>query len=152
MIRALISTLGLAIAVCAVSFPLLASDHAQADTFAQKSEWQERYRSLLRNAARLEDNVAKSRENYARAQRRNYPRGGARQQFIIDADEAEKELVTVKAEIEQIFVDARHNAVPTNWLYEVDDEPIMPAAPASVSDGESDEDDRAGRNPLYFKD
>lgn len=152
MMRFLVSTLGMILALYAISLPLLAPDDAKAGTaqtlLEQKAQWQDRYRTLLRDAARLQYNAEISRENYARAQRRNYPRGGARQQFILDAENAEKELVGVKEEIAQIFVDARRDAIPTVWLYEVDDEPITIAPPASAS--EEDDDDRAGRNPLYL--
>ncbi len=152
MMRFLVSTLGMILALYAISLPLLAPDDAKAGTtqtlLEQKAQWQDRYRTLLRDAARLQYNAEISRENYARAQRRNYPRGGARRQFILDAEHAEKELVGVKEEIAQIFVDARRDAIPTVWLYEVDDEPITIAPPASAS--EEDDDDRAGRNPLYL--
>ena len=111
MIRAALSTLGLALALAVISLPLLPPDAVGADgeqsLAEQKAEWQGRYRGLLQNAARLRSNAQLSRENYARAQRRNYPRGGARQQFILDAEKAERELVEVKAQIEQIAIDAR---------------------------------------------
>jgi len=157
MLRAIVSTLGLAIALYAISLPLLTPDDAQADTeqalLDQKAQWQDRYRSLLRDAAHFEQSAKKSRENYARARRRNYPRGGARQLFILEADEAEKKLVIVKDEIAQLIVDARRNAIPTNWRYEVEDEPVTLASPANASEDDGDgEDDRAGRNPLYFDD
>ena len=155
MIRAVLSTLGLAMVFAVISLPLLPPDAARAGTADQtpeekKAEWQGRYRSLLQNAARLRGNVETSRENYARAQRRNYPRGGARQQFIVDAENAQKELVGVKEAIAQIAVDARHASIPPNWLYEVEDEPITVSAPASPSDQQDEQEDRAGRNPLYF--
>ena len=159
MIRTALSTFGLAVALLAFGLPLFISDVAVAQDESalaqQKAEWQDRYRTLLRNQALLRSNIEISRENYARAQRRNYPRGGARQQFIIDAENAEKELVVVKEEIAQIAVDARHAGIPPNWLYEVEDEPLTAAPPASVSDDsdeKNDEEDRAGRNPIYFED
>ena len=162
MIRALTSTLGLAIALCVIGLPILASITAQAQAGAeptleeQKADWQGRYRSLLQNEARLHHNAQMARENYARAQRRNYPRGGARQQFLVDADDAEKELVTVKEELAQLQVDARHDSIPKNWLYEVEEEPITSGPPASASQNaaadDDDQDDREGRNPLYFED
>lgn len=154
MIRAVLSILGLAMAFAVISLPLLAPDAARAGTDQtleeKKAEWQGRYRSLLQNAARLRSNAETSRENYARAQRRNYPRGGARQQFIVDAENAEKELVEVKEAIAQIAVDARHASIPPNWLYAVEDEPITVSAPASPSDQQDEQEERAGRNPLYF--
>jgi hypothetical protein len=156
MVRTVISILGLAIALYAIGGSLLMPDIAQADSggslLEQKTHWQNRYRALLSDSARLQDDAIRSRENYARAQKRNYPRGGARQQFIIDAEEAEEDLVKVKSEIEQIFVEARRAAVPPSWLYEVDDEAIKPTAPASASDDERDPEDTEGRNPLYLKD
>jgi len=163
MIRTLVSTLGMAIALCVIGLPILTPSAAEAQTGAQptleeqKAEWQNRYRSLLQNQARLHHNAQMARENYARAQRRNYPRGGARQQFLIDADDAEKELVTVKEEIAQIHVDARHASIPQNWLYDVEEEPITmgPPAASATNNGSADadaEEDRAGRNPLYFED
>ena len=162
MIRAIPSTLGLAIALCVIGLPVLMSTTAQAQAGAeptleeQKTDWQGRYRSLLQNEARLHHNAQMARENYARAQRRNYPRGGAREQFLVDADDAEKELVTVKEELAQLRTAARHDAIPKNWLYEVEEEPITTGPPASASqnaagDG-NDRDDREGRNPLYFDD
>jgi len=165
MIRTLVSTLGMAIALCVIGLPILTPSAAEAQTGAQptleeqKAEWQNRYRSLLQNQARLHHNAQMARENYARAQRRNYPRGGARQQFLIDANDADKELVTVKEEIAQIHVDARHASIPQNWLYDVEEEPITmgPPAASATNSGSADadadaEEDRAGRNPLYFED
>jgi hypothetical protein len=94
-----------------------------------------------------------ARENYARAQRRNYPRGGARKQFLIDAEEADKQLVLVKEEIAQLNTSARHASIPQNWFYEVEEEPITYGAPAASasSDDRNGEDDDGGRNPLYLK-
>ena len=157
MFRAVVSTLGFVIAFYAVSLPLFTPDEAWADAeqtlIDQKAQWQDRYRSLLRDAARFEDNAKNSRENYARARRRNYPRGGARQLFILEAEEAEKKLVLVKDEISQLIDSARRDAIPTNWRYEVEDEPITLAPPASAAEEYGNEDDdRAGRNPLYLDD
>ena len=114
-----------------------------------KKNWQDRYRRLLQNQARLRDNAAKSRENYSRARRRNYPRGGARQQFILDADEAERDLVKVEAETMELLEQARRDALPRNWVYEVEDENIQAPA-ATASDPDEPDDSREGRNPLYL--
>jgi len=120
----------------------------------QKAEFQSRYRRLLRNEVVLQNNIAKTREDYAKAQRRNYPRGGARQQLLLQADQMEAELATVRQEIETLKLDARRQGVPPGWLYEVEDEEVVPAAPSdSGSDAASDDEaDRAGRNPLYLDD
>jgi hypothetical protein len=134
------------------SVPETASAQAQTEEEIQelRETWQNRYRALLSDRARLTRNIAAAKENYARAQRRNYPRGGARQQFLIDADSAEKELAATEQEIAGIFTEARHENVPSGWLYQVEDEPIETSRPAALD--ESDEQDRAGRNPIYFKD
>jgi hypothetical protein len=161
MIRTLVLVFAMAIVSHGIDLPIFSAATAQAAPSSpptaeeQKKEWQDRYRDLLRNAARLERNALASRENYARAQRRNYPRGGARQQFIVDAELAEKQLVAFKAEIEGILDEARHAAIPPNWIHEVDEENFSYAPPASTTteagDEVADEDDREGRNPLYLK-
>lgn len=143
-----------ATAVLLWSVPETASAQAQAQTEEEIHElretWQNRYRALLSDRARLTRNIAAAKENYARAHRRNYPRGGARQQFLIDADSAEKELAATEREIAGIFTEARYENVPPGWLYQVEDEPIETPQPAALD--ESEEQDRAGRNPIYFKD
>src|SRR6056297_2125210 len=102
--RRLVTRLGLALAlglIAATFTSLSAVPTARAqlatekELQAQKQYWQERYRMLLRNAALLERNARRSREDYAQAQRRNYPRGGARQRLLEQAAEAEAELRTV---------------------------------------------------------
>jgi hypothetical protein len=132
---------------------IISADVAQAgngnSVHSQKSTWQRHYRMLLHDQARLRDNAAKSRENYARARRRNYPRGGARQQFIVDAEEAERDLIKVEEETLKFLEQARRNALPRNWIFEVEDENIQ--APAATAASERD-DSRDGRNPLYHDD
>lgn len=149
MIRFLASILVSALAFGTIA---VASAAAQGDSLEQqKDAWQNEYRSKLRKAAHLEYTIEVSRENYARAQRRNYPRGGARQQFLIEADKAEKELADLRDEIDGFLTDARRNAIPPHWRFAVEDENVTfsPAATASEDDAG---DDREGRNPLYLKD
>jgi cell division protein FtsB len=128
-----------------------ASAQSDNDLRIQKDLWQGNYRKLLRNRVTLEENITKLNKGYAQAQRRNYPRGGAREKFRIQAEEARTELKKVEAAIAAIFEDARRQGVSQNWLYEVDDETIKGNQPASPKN-RSDDDDRAGRNPLYFDD
>ncbi len=117
----------------------------------QKAEWQQRYRRLLQGQQQLRAEAATSRENYARAKRRNYPRGGALQQFLIDAEKAESELVELEQETAEFLEQARGEAIPRNWFYEVDDEDIRAPSPvATRPDDREAADDRAGRNPLYL--
>ena len=145
-----VAILGLSVTLDGIGVSIFAPQVAQADTETSdlevKAQWQQRYRQLLQNQARLRDNAKKSRENYARAQRRNYPRGGARQQFIVDAELAEADLVMVEAETEALREEARRSAIPRNWFYEIDDEDIQAPAPAAAAVENTDD---GGRNPLY---
>jgi hypothetical protein len=118
---------------------------------AMKDEWQDEYRRLLQDADRLRRNASNARENYARAQRRNYPRGGARAEMLVEADQAERDLVEVEAQIEQLRLDGRRAGALPGWFYEVEDEPRgnpQPASPGETT--EASPEDREGRNPLYL--
>lgn len=128
---------------------------SEAELQAQKDHWQERYRVLLREEARLELNARLSRDDYAQAQRRNYPRGGARQQLLAQAAAAEAELEKVRQEINAFRLEARRENVLPGWLFEVEDENIViprPAARDASGPVESQDQDRGGRNPLYLDD
>lgn len=163
-LRAQVSLLGLGVAVALsmICLPLSMVSAVQAGTEQtlelQKAQWQDRYRSLLQKATRLGNDAKQARANYSRAQKRNYPRGGAKRQFLRDAEAAKKELVEVRQEIDEIYIDARRNGIPAHWLDVVAEEPISPAPPAlpdlpaTASEEDSIEYDRAGRNPLYLRD
>jgi hypothetical protein len=146
-----IAILGLSAALDGMGLSFFAAQVAQAEPemsdLEQKAHWQAQYRTLLQLQVRLRGNAATSRENYARARRRNYPRGGARQQFLIDEREAIDELAKVQTETEELLEQARRASVPRNWFYEVDDEGTQSTAPAATATTPADEDD--GRNPLY---
>lgn len=126
---------------------------AYDDTQALRDLWQGKYRMLLKNRATLNNNLVQLKHDYGQAQRRNYPRGGARQALLEQARQAEQELAQVQAEIASIFSDARRQEIPPGWLYEVEDETIEPNRPAApdAAGGENAADDD-GRNPLYSKD
>lgn len=144
---------GFAFAVFSVSTSLIATASAGQDVQAMRDFWQGKYRTLLRNRATLNSNLAQLKHDYGQAQRRNYPRGGARQALLEQARQAEQELAKVEGQIETIFTDARMQDVPPGWLYEVEDEKIeafQPAAPGTAGDDGARADD--GRNPLYSKD
>ena len=147
--------LGIGVALAtSLAAPVLARAETEEELMQKKQEWQDRYRKLRQEAARLERNAANARESYARAQRRNYPRGNALAQYLVDAENAEKELAKVKAELNGIFDEARREGIPPGWLYAVEDEPIdvpAPAAAGGASPGATDDDD-GGRNPLYQQD
>lgn len=152
ILAALSLALGLAAGAALVALnPQTATAETEEELQAKRDQWQERYRNLLQDRLRFTDNIAKSEKNYAQAQRRNYPRGGARDQFRIDADEARKGLAQTEESIQSLFVEARRADVPPGWLFEVDDEEITYEQPAAL-DSSEDDDDRAGRNPLYFDD
>jgi len=138
-----------ALALLMLALPFAASAMDEEELLAKRNHWQSRYRTLLSNRAILNDNIAKLTHDYGQAQRRNYPRGGAREALLLQAREAEQELEAVEREIESIFVEARQSEVPPGWLYEVEDEPIERSQPAAADPAEVDPD---GRNPLYLDD
>lgn len=135
---------------------LFAESDAQAqfateeETQAKRDEWQERYRWLLRDQARLKQNVANLEHDYIASQRRNYPRGENRERLVREAEAQRKLLAEIETELEGIYAEARAAGIPPGWLSEVEDEDLtVPAAPAT---SDSSEVDREGRNPLYFDD
>ena len=139
----------------AVSLPAALPVPAEAEPVdalaAMKDEWQDEYRQLLGEVDRLRRNARNARENYSRAQRRNYPRGGAREQMLAEAEEAEGDLIKVEAQIEQLQLDGRRAGALPGWFYEVETEPrerLQPSFPAEAA-GPAPED-REGRNPLYL--
>lgn len=145
--------LGLALAP-ALAIPFF-SDVAVAETeeeaLVKKAEWQDRYRVLRTNAFRMRENAKKLRRAYGLAQHANYPRGGAREDFRLQVEKAERDADDFTAQIEEFQEDARRNEIPPGWLAEVEDEPIDPGLPAARDDADSEED-REGRNPIYFED
>ena len=143
--------LGLAVALTAgaVLVPNAFAE-TEEELLAKKDTWQSKYRTLLRNRDILKRNIAGLEKDYAQAQRRNYPRGGARQAFLDKANEQRALLADIEEKIESIFREARMADVPPGWLYEIDDEVArspMPAAKEPTNDR-----DRDGRNPLYADD
>lgn len=149
MLGALLMAFFVALAGTAwVAAPALADE----ELAAERAYWQGKYRVLRKNKAILEDNIAKLEHNYAQAQRRNYPRGGAREAFRTKANEQRKMLAEVESELATIFEEARAANVPPGWLFEVEDEPIELSQPAAVEGAEEDDRDREGRNPLYADD
>jgi len=130
--------------------PATSSDFADEDaTMSMKAEWQSNYRRLLIDVKLLQRNAEAARENYARAKRRNYPRGGAREQFLVDEKEAIKELADVQLEIEAITEKGHREGILPGWFAEVEDGPLEDPQPAAKAE---EEEDREGRNPLYFDD
>ena len=127
-----------------------ASAETEEELLAKRAHWQDRYRTLLQNRVILKDNIAKLRNDYAQAQRRNYPRGGARDAFLQKAEEQEDKLAEVERELDSIQRDARAAGVPPGWLAEVEDESFEIPQPAAPSN-DGDEVDREGRNPIYFE-
>ncbi|MBW2427035.1 MAG: hypothetical protein JRG86_22520, partial [Deltaproteobacteria bacterium] len=84
-------------------------------------------------------------------------RGGARQQFLIDEQQAKDELANVRQQIEDLKLRARQEGVMSGWLYEVEDEDFSVPEPAAPDDWDPEADadeayDREGRNPLYLED
>ena len=140
-----------ALSICVVSER--ASAETEEETLAKKVEWQERYRVLRNNEYRMRENAKKLRRAYGLAQHANYPRGGAREEFRLQVEKAERDADDFSAQIEAFHEEARRNEIPPGWLAAVEDEPVDPGLPADrdESDPESD-DDREGRNPIHFGD
>ncbi len=150
-------TLALALAAVPALVIAVGAGPAAAETeeeaLAKKAEWQDRYRVLRNNAARMQSNAKKLRRAYGLAQHANYPRGGAREAFRKQVEQAEQDAADYTAQIEEFHEEARRNEIPPGWLAEVEDEPIDLGLPADQDDAELDEaDDREGRNPLYLED
>ena len=113
-----------------------------------KAHWQDRYRSLLREADKLRATIETERELYADANRRNYRRGSKRHQHRIKVQLAEDKLKLVEAELATIKEDGRRAGALASWFYEVEDEGSAPASASPQEIGPGD----AGRNPLYVDD
>lgn len=160
--RARINTLLLPL-VCSLMFggiELTRATAAQAqvqsddDLAEQKAYWQNRYRDLLRKAALLRRQIEVEKELYADANRRNYRRGPVRHMHRDKALQAERDLVRVEEEIAGFSDEARRGGALPSWLYEVEDEPIEVPEYHSTPDEpvvNEDDDDKAGRNPLYLE-
>ena len=136
--------------------------HAQAgsdeDVASEKAYWQERYRTLRSEAARLRQEVESAKEGYAAANRRNYRRGAVRHEYREKMLEAEKELARVERELAALPDEARRSGALPGWLYEVEAEPVVVPKKASGANGDrddqdtDDEDDDGEENPLYRDD
>ena len=130
----------------------LALAETEEELLAKRTLWQDRYRVALTNRVILTDNVERLLHDYAQAQRRNYPRGGAREAYLTQANEQKAMLADVEQEIVSIQREAREAGIPPGWLAEVEDEDFsVPAAP-SVDDEAAEAVDREGRNPRFFED
>ncbi|MEM9176936.1 MAG: hypothetical protein AAGC67_17080 [Myxococcota bacterium] len=131
----------------------LALAETEEELQAKRLQWQDRYRVALTNRVILQGNVDMLLNSYAQAQRRNYPRGGAREKFLTQANEQKALLAEVEEEIASIYDEARAAGVPPGWLAEVESEDLsVPASPSSDDADEADAADREGRNPRFFED
>lgn len=147
----LVLALAPALSICFVSEP--ASAETEEEALAKKAEWQDRYRVLRTNAFRMRENAKKLRRAYGLAQHANYPRGGAREEFRLQVEQAERDADDFSAQIEAFHEDALRNEIPPGWLAEVEDEPIDPGLPADQDESDPEpDDDREGRNPIHFDD
>jgi len=149
----LVAALAAGLATTFAPAPAAAETGAETEeeTLALKADWQGRYRALRNNAVRMRENATKLRRAYGLAQHANYPRGGAREEFKKEVEQAERDADRYEAELVEFHEEARRNEIPPGWLLEVDDEPIDRGLPAAQEDSE-DAPDRGGRNPLYDDD
>lgn len=135
---------GLAAAPSALAWEPAGSDPERR---AEKVYWQNRYRSLLEDAARLRAEVERERELYADANRRNYRRGRKRHVHREAMQAAAERLAEVEAQLATIEDEARRAGALPGWLYEVEAELEDADGRAGVATGPGDE----GRNPLYLE-
>lgn len=132
--------------MASVSFSAFAADGPGSDLelHDKKAYWQTLYRDLLSERRTLRATVAKERELYADANRRNYRRGNKRHVHYEAMLEAQAELAEVEQKLSTIDDDARRAGALASWLYEVEDEETSQRP--VVATGPGDE----GRNPLYL--
>ena len=146
--------MSLAIGAFELTSPHIA--HAQVASIETSSEakahWQESYRKLRREAARLRQLVDRETTAYAEANRRNYRRGTVRHVHRKAALEAQQELAVVEAKLARFSDDAIKQGALPGWLYEVEDEPVEIPDGNLDPDASDAEDDTAGRNPIYLDD
>lgn len=126
----------------------LSAAATDADDEGAKAYWQTRYRGLHADVVRLRGDIARERELYADANRRNYRRGSKRHAHREAMMKAMAELGRVEADLATIEEDGRRDGALPGWFYEIDieledagDGPNVPAAP-----GED------GGNPFYDDD
>lgn len=120
----------------------------------RKAEWQDRYRTIRNNAVRMRDNATKLQRAYKLSQHSNYPRGGARTRFKQQVEESLQKADDYEAQQQRFLDEARANQIPPGWIYEVDEEPVDPGAPASaMANGEATHAKPApeGRNPAFYE-
>ena len=129
-------TRSIACLILGLSFVMpLASGANDADDEGAKAYWQTRYRGLHADVIRLRGDIARERELYADANRRNYRRGSKRHVHREAMMKAMEELGRVEAELATIEEDGRREGALPGWFYEIDieledagDQPNVPAA------------------------
>ncbi len=98
----------------------LAVAATDADEEDAKAYWQTRYRGLHADVVRLRGDIARERELYADANRRNYRRGRKRHTHREAMMKAMEELGRVEAELATIEEDGRREGALPGWFYEID--------------------------------
>ena len=134
--------------------PTAATAETEDEDAAKKAEWQDRYRTLRNNAARMRDNASKLRRAYKLSQHSNYPRGGARLSFKQQVEDTERKAEEFESKLASFHDEARENQIPPGWIFEVDDEPVDLGTPASAGEDEETHAVQApeGRNPAFYGD
>lgn len=170
-----LAVLLLAVSIGTTAWVVLRSPTASAETedlTALKTYWQDHYRDLRQQEARLIETVQLASKEYADANRRNYRRSGVRHFHRTNANEAKAELAKVRTQIESVYEEVVAAGGSVNWIYEVDDEgrdlvdtqglgvyedrgqfggkgAYAPAGDARAREGDQGEAAVDGRNPLY---
>jgi len=142
--RAIGLVLLIGFAVTLLAMPAIAEEPSLR---SDRVYWQDRYRNLVAEADRLREIVARERELYADANRRNYRRGRKRHVHRDAAAEAAAALAKVEAHLATIEDDARRAGAERGWLNQVEMELGDDRQRPAVGTGPGDE----GRNPLHLK-
>jgi hypothetical protein len=120
---------------------------AEVELRTERVRWQEKYRSLLTETARLHSEIQQESELYADANRRNYRRGSKRHYHREAIDAAKHKLAELETELADFEDVARRGGAARGWLTQVEIELEDEARGPAVTAGPGDE----GRNPLYLE-
>lgn len=119
----------LAIVVLLVAAPI----GAQPDE-SEKADWQDRYRTLIENAALASVRYDAAKRAYSKNRQRNVKRGDKRKEINLTVHDAEIAKAKADEELAEFPELARRAGVPPGWLREVEDS----TPPAQITGSDED--------------
>ena len=120
---------------------------AEIELREARERWQQQYRSLLTETARLRSEIQEGTELYAAANRRNYRRGSKRHFHREELEAAKRKLAELETELANFEDKARRGGALRGWLTQVETEFEDQTRSPAVTTGPGDE----GRNPLHLE-